>query len=40
MDARLLDCMTKQQIETDFDRVLALMDALEARIAAVENPAQ
>ena len=40
MDARLLDCMSRQQIESDFDRVLALMDALQARIAALETPEQ
>lgn len=32
IDSRLLDCASIPQIEENFDRVLAIVDALEARV--------
>lgn len=36
MDDRLLDCTTMANVEANFTRILALIDALEERLTAVE----
>lgn len=37
-DSRLLDCDTKAEVEANFLRILALIDALTERVEALETP--
>ena len=39
IDSRLLDCQSVPEIMENFNRVLAVVDALEERVAALETPA-
>jgi hypothetical protein len=38
IDPRLLDCESQPELTENFNRILALLDALEARVETLETP--